>query len=48
MKLLTGMPFLLDLKDVLGDPEGLWTKGVEFKALCCEIQTFNQDKLSLK
>jgi len=29
MKSLTGMPFLRDLRDVLGAPEGLWTK------VCC-------------
>lgn len=41
------MSFLLELEDVLGAPEGLWTRGVLCKALCCEIQTFNQDKLVL-
>lgn len=48
MKLLTGMPFLLDVKGILGAPEGLWIRGVLCKALCCEIQTSNQDKLILK
>lgn len=41
------MPFLHDLKDVLGAAEGLWTRGVLCEALCCETQTLNYDKSTL-